>query len=286
MILNLLTLGHDHANVLNSFDEVKALDLAKSIYQRLDSDVRKSIALAWNLNKVNLMIVERGLGGSIDHTQVKHLTEQCIQKHGWSILKPFVEQVVTDLFVKSFEEQTKLMLPRWLQIATRREITRPIRQIATILPETSEETVYSNKYMFGSTPIDDALERSTHRLLDRKNKTKQKILLIISDGEYESNNPVYLADMLKSTGVTIVCCYISSRNVISELMSKFSSQWPKGAQTLFKMASTIEDSPDLAAQLVQNDVTIPDKAKLFIQVNHSDILGKLVDALMAFDQSV
>ena len=139
MILELLTLGYDHTNVLNTFDEAKALDLAKTIYQRLDSDVRKSIALAWNLNKVNLIVVEKGLGGSLDHKQIKQLTEQCIQKQGWSILKPFVEQVVTDLFVKIFEEQAKLMLPRWLQIAGRREVIRPIRQIATLLPETSEK---------------------------------------------------------------------------------------------------------------------------------------------------
>jgi hypothetical protein len=285
IILELLTLGYDHTNALNIFDEAKALDLAKTIYQRLDSDVRKSIALAWNLNKVNLIIVEKGLGGSVDHKQVKQLTEQCIQKHGWSILKPFVERIVTDLFVKSFEEQAKLMLPRWLQIAERREIIRPIRQIATILPETSEDSVYSNEYMFGSTPIDEALERSTHRFLDRANKSKQKVLLIISDGEYESNSPIYLADMLKSTGVTIICSYISHRNVVSELMSKFSSRWPKGAQTLFQMASTSEDNPDVAAQLVQNGIAIPDNAKLFVQVNHSDILGKLVDALMISDRA-
>jgi hypothetical protein len=284
MILELLTLGYDHTNVLNTFDEAKALDLAKTIYQRLDSDVRKSIALAWNLNKVNLIVVEKGLGGTLDHKQIKQLTEQCIQKQGWSILKPFVEQVVTDLFVKSFEEQAKLMLPRWLQIAGRREVIRPIRQIATLLPETSEKSVYSNEYMFGSTPIDEALERSTHRFLDKANKAKQKMLLIISDGEYESNSPIYLADMLKSTGVTIVCCYISNRNVVSELMSKFSSRWPKGAQTLFQMASTSEDDPDIAAQLSQSGIAMPDNAKLFIQVNHSDILGKLVDALMISDK--
>lgn len=284
--LKLLALGYSHTNVLNTFDEAKALDLAKTIYQKLDSDVRKSIALAWNLNKVNLIVVERGLGGSIDHKQVKQLTEQCIQKQGWSILKPFVEKVVTELFVKSFEDQAKLMLPYWLHIAARREITRPIRQITTILPETSEETVYSNTYMFGSTPIDEALEISTHRFLDRTNKSKQKVLLIISDGEYESNNPIYLADMLKSTGVTIICCYISSRNVVSELMSKLSYRWPKGAQTLFQMSSTTEDTPDIAARLAQNDILMPDNAKLFIQVNHSDMLGKLVDALILSERVV
>lgn len=284
--LELLTLGYDHTKVLNTFDESKALELAKSIYQRLDFDVRKSIALAWNLNRVNLIVVEKGLNGSIDHKQVKQLTEHCIQKQGWSVLKPFVEQVVSDLFVKSFEEQAKLMLPRWLQIAARREITRPIRQVATILPETSQQTVYSNEYMFGSTPIDEALERSTHRFLDAANKSKQKVLLIISDGEYESSNPLYLADMLKSTGVTIVCCYISNKNIVSELISKFSSRWPEGAKTLFQMASTTEDNPDIAAQLEQNDIAIPDKAKLFIQVNHSDILGKLVDALVISERAV
>ena len=284
--LELLTLGYDHTKVLNTFDESKALELAKSIYQRLDFDVRKSIALAWNLNRFNLIVVEKGLNGSIDHKQVKQLTEHCIQKQGWSVLKPFVEQVVSDLFVKSFEEQAKLMLPRWLQIAARREITRPIRQVATILPETSQQTVYSNEYMFGSTPIDEALERSTHRFLDAANKSKQKVLLIISDGEYESSNPLYLADMLKSTGVTIVCCYISNKNIVSELISKFSSRWPEGAKTLFQMASTTEDNPDIAAQLEQNDIAIPDKAKLFIQVNHSDILGKLVDALVISERAV
>src|SRR4029078_4935240 len=122
---------------------------------------------------------------------------QCIQKQGWSMLRPFGERTVTDLVVKSFEAQAKEMLPRWLRIAERRQVTRPLREIINLLPDTSEETIYTNQYMFGSTPIDEALERSPHRFLDRTNLSKQKVLLIISDGEFDTKEPIILSDMLK-----------------------------------------------------------------------------------------
>lgn len=285
-ILELLTLGYNKSKILSQFNETKALDLAKIIYQKLDLDVRKSIALAWNINKINLIITEKGLGGSLDHKEVKRLTEQCIQKHGWSILKPFVENIVTDLFVTTFEELVKHMIPRWLHIAARREITRPIKQVKAILPEVSQQDIYSNTYMFGSTPIDEALERSTHRFLEKAHTSKRKILLIISDGEYETEHSTYLINMLKSIGVIVICCYISNKNVISKLTSKFSYLWPSGARVMFHMASKIEDHPDITNQLSQNGIEFPDSTKLFIQVNHPDILGQIMDAMTLSSQEI
>jgi hypothetical protein len=279
-ILNLLTLGYDHKSVINTFNEYKALNLAKTIYSKLDLDVRKSIAVAWNINKINLVLAEKELRGSLDHKQVQRITEQCIQKYGWSILKPFVEKMVTDIFIKTFEDEAKQMIPKWLTIASRREVIRPIKDITAILPETSEQNIYSKSFMFGTTPINEALERASHRFLEKSHKPKQKILLIVSDGEYQTSEAIYLTEQLKNIGVIVICCYISNRNIASKLMSTFSPRWPDGAKMMFQMASTSTDHPELIERLLQNGIEMPDNKKLFIQVNHSDILGDLMDALM------
>ncbi len=283
-ILKLIGLGFPIDELIRYFDKDKALELAKAIFGYLDKEVKKNMIANWNTNKVTLFITQKDIGASIDTKQVKLMTEKCIQKHGWDFLRKFVEQTVNDLFLKHFNEQVKLLLPHWIEIATHREVIRSIRDVGNILPEASTKDIYSKDFMFGSTPINMVMDRVALRFLDLYHSNKKKILLIITDGEFESLEPIASSDILKKMGVIIVGCYVGSSDMLKSLVSNWSATWPQGAKTLLRMSSEMNDIDADLRQQLQSHATATDNTRLFYQINQSQDLQELLSALIP-DQS-
>gem|GEM_PF-1651512 len=279
IILKLFSIGYSSKDVMNYFNESKARQLAEKIYQHLRTEVVKSIQIAWLGNKIGLLKANQNLKAQLDTKKVKQITEQCIQKYGWGILKPFVEAVVIDVFNKSLELKAKEMLPEWIGLASSREITRSIREIGNILPESFEETIYSDEFMFGTTPMESAMEQASARLLDPSIKNRVKILIIISDGEFLTDLPGFYSQMLQKVGVTVICGYITNSNIITTLIPKSLSRWPDGAKKMHQMSSEINDENEFIKEIKKHDLHAPDKAKMFYQLNNTDELGKLIEAL-------
>ena len=69
-------------------------------------------------------------------------------------------------------------------MASSREVTRSIKDIVNVLPDALEQEIYSDKFMFGVTPIHNAIKKASLRLLDVNFAQHQKILITISDGEF------------------------------------------------------------------------------------------------------
>lgn len=284
-VLDLMTVGYGHTVVLNYFNETKALDLATTVYRYLYDDVTRSMARVWMQNRSTLTITQRHLRAKIDFRAVRELTEKCVQKYGWSVLSPFVRKVVFDMFERSFESKAKEKINDWIGFSSRREVTRPLSQVVNILPETFAESVYSERYMFGSTPIRDAIHLATARMLDRRNRNRAKILVIVSDGEFEHGLPSCYTDLLKQSGVSIISCCVVNRNLVSSLVARISPNWPVGAQLLFDAASIANADDVLVQRLKQQNIELPENNKLFIQLNHSETLGAILEALMEIQDS-
>lgn len=279
-LLSLLTLGYPHRVIFNSFDEEKARELAWQIYDHLDDEVRGSIGVAWSFSKGHLGLAARGIGASLDMGRVKQLTEACIRKCGWAMLQPFVTETVTDLFVESFRLEAKKEMPYWIGLASSREITRSLKQIANVLPDALEQDIYSDEFMFGSTPIDEAMNRASVRFLDRANERREKVLVIISDGEFKTDAPHHLAYLLRETGVTIICCCVVDRNIMTRLVRRASKRWPEGAKTLFDMASTADGQNPLISSMKQNGLEVSEGVKLFYQLNQSEQLEEILQSIL------
>lgn len=249
-ILQLLTLGHSTARILDYFDETRVTELAQRIYDHLDREVRNSIKVVWTLNSGRLVATAQAVRGNVDQKQVRSLTEKCVQRYSWSILEPFVRDVVRDLFFESFREGARRQIPGWIGLASSREVTRSLKQVGHILPDALTQDIYSEDFMFGATPIAQAINLASLRFLDKSYRRRDKVLIIVSDGEFKSNAPTVSAQLLKRSGVTVVCCCVTDRNIMTKLLRKQPRKWPQGAQRLFEMASTV-DSRDRWVQAVK-----------------------------------
>jgi hypothetical protein len=280
-VLKALTLGFDITELVDDLDEQIAIEVAKRIQKDLESEVRRHIGMSLSIHEKRLSLVGRRIAASLNRKEIKRLTERFIRKFGWDILRPLIEETVLTIFSEQFEERAAENFPYWIQLASTREVIRPLGQLVNILPEVVNEHVYSEKVMFGSTPFNQALDKAAIRFIDRANIAKRKVLIIISDGEFaELASTTRTVNLLKRRGIAIVSCLIVDRNILSRLVKRSSKSWPTGAHLMLEIASKASDLSDEGIQWkeISNNQHLVDE-KLCFQINHSSVLEDVLEAV-------
>lgn len=273
-------LGFSLETILNNFDKDKMRLLAESIYQELKKDVFKEFRNVWVRNRIDIILAKYSHFSRLNLTEVKNLTEQSIKNTGWKSLKPFVEQTVFNIFSTEFEKVSNDRFRDWLELASKREVTRKLSEIINVLPDTTEKTIYSKTYMFGGTPMLEALNLATLRLLDSRFSDFDKRLLIISDGEYRNEVEVrQVASLLKSENIVILCGYVGNTSVIETLKESLNRHSINGAKNLMEISSTIENFPEIVEYIERGEVKTELKNRLCIQINHPKHLTTLIESL-------
>lgn len=279
-VLELLTLGHFPKKVFDTFNEDRVFSLAKNIYEHLEQDVRPKIQLTWLSNRTRLNVVTKLIGGKIDNTRVKKMTKEVIQKIVWEKLRRFIRIVVDDLFKDAFRKSAKARFYEWLDLASSREVTRSIKDIVNVLPDALEQEIYSDKFMFGTTPIRNAIKKASLRLMDVNFSQHKKILITISDGEFSDDFLPEAASLLKDSGVTIISLHISNKNIVSQLVERAERNWSEGAKIMFEMSSISTQGDGVSQALGKLDYKMEYGKRLFIQVNHSQAIEDILDTLL------
>lgn len=279
-VLELLTLGHSPKKVFETFNEDRVFNLAKTIYDHLEQDVRPKIQLTWLSNRTRLNVVTKLIGGKIDNARVKKMTEEVIQKIVWEKLRRFTRVVVDDLFKDAFRKSAKARFYEWLDLASSREVTRSIKDIVNVLPDALEQEIYSDKFMFGTTPIHNAIKKASLRLMDVNFSQHKKILITISDGEFSDKFLPEATTLLKDSGITIISLHISNKNIVSQLVEKAERNWSEGAKIMFEMSSISAEGDGVSQALGKLDYKLEYGKRLFIQVNHSQAIEDILDALL------
>ncbi len=277
--LQAFALGFTPSEIVDDLDEKQALWLAERIYAELDGEVRKHIELTIKFHQQKLLLARRSISASLDKKELNRLTKRFVQKYGWDILKPLIEDTVYDMVSQHFESQAKKSFPHWIRLASAREVVRPLPAVSHMLPNIIEEHIYSEEVMFGATPLRQALDRAAIRFIDDAYKDHKKVLLIISDGEFREETEVMVStNLLKRRGVTIISCLIHDRNLFSRIVKGPGKDWPSGAKRMIDIASEIPEQ-----NIVSDD---PDKKRLArtltskkfcYQINHSKILDEVID---------
>ncbi len=279
-VLELLTLGHSPKKVFDTFNEDRVFGLAKTIYDHLEQDVRPKIQLTWLSNRARLNVVTQLIGGKIDNARVKKMTEEVIQKIVWEKLRRFIRIIVDDLFKDAFRKSAKARFYEWLDLASSREVTRSIKDIVNVLPDALEQEIYSDKFMFGTTPIHNAIKKASLRLMDVNFSQHKKILITISDGEFSDKFLPEATTLLKDSGTTIISLHISNKNIVSQLVEKAERNWSEGAKIMFEMSSISAEGDGVSKALSKLDYKMEYGKRLFIQVNHSQAIEDILDALL------
>jgi len=279
-LADLVNIGYPGQEIVENFDEIALRKLALDIYGYLSEQVRQNMMLCWLESKVILAAEAAALPASINQKPVRTLTEQCIQKYSWTVLEPFVATVIKKLLVQTFDKVAQDMLTNWIDLASRREVTRSLREIINILPDSVNTSLYSEEFMFGTTPIYQALIRASFRLRDKNYKNHSKYLLLISDGEFDPEAPLIMAKALRNSGITIICCYIFEKGIIQQLTNKPHKQWPLGAQMMFEMASIADKEHPITRIIDPPIIEVHGGVKMFFQINYPELLGEIVDFIL------
>ncbi len=283
--LNYVSLGIDLVAALEHFNEAKAHSLAVIIYHYLETHVQEKIRWQWGQQAGRLWWVRWRLRAKIDFAQVKELTEHCIRKRTWELLEPLVRSIVHDLFDIQFRTQSKLMIPVWLELAAAREVIKPLNDIVQMFPDLYEDDLYSSTYIFGNTPMKQALERAALRFLDPTYQTSMKVMIIVTDGLFPSKHAQRITAHLKKQGVKIIGCYIHDQDVASTLARAPSKNWPDGAKLLLELSSEITQTDEFEQRFRQIVTPSSLGQRLFFQINHSEVFEKLLRLVLDDDTS-
>lgn len=276
-ILERNTLGFSFQTILQYFDKDKAKEIAGRIFKYLDKDVRKHFGVSEKLVSWTILLRRSlYLGSPINVKKVRHLSEACVKLEGNKLIKPFVREQIQHLFSDTFQKQTKDRIKEWISLSRHREAIRSLPQVQSVLPQTKEDNVYSEEYMFGVTPFDKALDLAAMRILSPEYKTWRKALVLISDGEFErktAGKSISTADMLKSEDINVISGLIASETPLRKVKKVITRDPVDGHEIMMHLASNTENWSEIQTILRERgDV----REKLLFQLNNKEDLENVL----------
>jgi von Willebrand factor type A domain len=162
----------------------------------------------------------------------------------------------------------------------------PLEQVANLLESKEDQLEGIESLIYGVTPMKSALTAIRIRFkqeLARLPEDTVSVLFILSDGQPTDGDPMLIANTLKDEGVYIISCFVTNQD-IAEPRHLFDSpivQWNDGAKLMFNMASSIDKSSVFTRFLSELGWKMPSKPKLFVQVNHSEVLDEFIRVVLS-----
>ncbi len=153
--------------------------------------------------------------------------------------------------------------------------------------ESSQITLNNVKELiFGNTPVKEVLTAITNRFvheLRKRSKETQSILFLVSDGKFTNVDPLPLVEKLRKMGVTIISCFINDEDTANPrvLSNSADTRWGPETKLMFELSSTMGDLPEVRRYLLEHNWTIYPHPKLFVQLNHSDVLREFVHVTLS-----
>ncbi len=140
--------------------------------------------------------------------------------------------------------------------------------------------------IFGNTPVNEVLTAITNRFareLRKRSTETQSILFLVSDGKFTDVAPQPLVEKLRKMGVTIISCFINDEDTANPrvLLNAADSRWGPEATLMFEFSSPMGDLSEVRRYLLEHNWTIYPHPKLFVQLNHSDVLREFIQVTLS-----
>jgi hypothetical protein len=142
---------------------------------------------------------------------------------------------------------------------------------------------------FNDAPLVQSLKIARERFAhEQKSKKYQPLLLIITNGKFTDGNYSDLlkaANTIKRDGVTLVIGFIGKNDIMPTrtLFAKVNDEWDEDIKALFKCSSELDKNGQIGKSVsetaTEKSWVVPDKAKLFLQVNQQEMLEELIDVI-------
>jgi hypothetical protein len=131
--------------------------------------------------------------------------------------------------------------------------------------------------LYGATPLSNAATIILQRL-NRIPSKGRKVLFVVSDGEPTDGDPRPAFASIAEQGVEIVSCFLNDASVVDprRLYSQPDPEWCSGARLMFDISTNIAGSGPIASSLTSRGWILDASSKLFVQLNHEDILEEFM----------
>jgi len=165
------------------------------------------------------------------------------------------------------------------------ETTLSLGEVSDLWKESESAFEGASELIFGLTPMRSALGAVRSRFeaeLQRRPEETLASLFLLSDGDPTDGDPREVVEEIRSLGVLVVSCSVTDRDVADPrtLYGEPLASWSDGARLMFDAASAIDDGSEFADFLLRRGWSIQPGARLFVQLNHTDVLEELMDVMV------
>ena len=204
--------------------------------------------------------------------------------------RSIVDQAKRDFRAKAEAEVRDLVLADVAdrvasRLQTLGDTTLSIKQVIQLWDQSGPAFEEAKQLIFGSTPMCGALldvkERFERELRKRQSGTNASLFLL-SDGEPTDGSPRETLEHIRSLGVTVVSCFVTDHDVATPrtLYGQPVADWPSAARLMFDAASRLPDNSELSGFLLRKGWSVHPSARLFVQLNHTDVLNEFINLLV------
>ncbi len=170
------------------------------------------------------------------------------------------------------------------RLQTLGETTLTIQEVVDFWNQSGQAFEEAEELIFGATPMCGALKEIKDRFereLKQRPPGTLATLFLLSDGDPTDGSPKKTLEAIRDLGVTVVSCYVTDHDVAAPrtLYGQPLAGWPQGAELMFDAASQVPDDSDFSNFLLRKGWSIHPDARLFVQLNHTDVLNEFMELL-------
>jgi hypothetical protein len=166
--------------------------------------------------------------------------------------------------------------------------TLTIQEVADLWQQSGGALQNADQLIFGETPMCAALRAVKERFdveLQRSPRNTLATLFLLSDGIPTDGSPQDASKIVQSIGelgVSVASCFVTNHDVADPrtLYGQPLDAWESGARLMFDGASKLPHQSELAHFLLKKGWVIQPDARLFVQLNHADVLNEFMDVLL------
>jgi hypothetical protein len=164
-------------------------------------------------------------------------------------------------------------------------VTLKLEEVAEkLLPGQDGASQMVEEFIYGGTPMRQTASMASDRFkqeIQRRGDGAQATLVLITDGLSMDGDPSRLLGDMRSSDITIVSCYVTDHDVIEprRIPGSMRDDWDAGARLLFGAASQVPRDHFYLRHLAKMNWVIEDNPRLFIQINHSDLIAEVIRML-------
>jgi len=190
-----------------------------------------------------------------------------------------IEIIIREIGKEQFGQSIKEELEKY------GEMLMPLEEVADLLETEEKELGKIEPFIYGNTPMKETLELIKKRFekeLARMPDDTIPVFFIISDGAPTDGDPLPIAEFIKNQGIHIISCLITDEDLICPrgLFNEIQPNWSEEAVLMYNMASSLEINSLFSSSLKEIGWTVPFGSKMFVQVNHSEVLDEFIQIIL------